>query len=116
MPMVQRKNDELRRSIYQGESPDNAEVFYSKGVQQIPANKLFHALERIANYDNFETDRHEKGSVPVEGHDDVIFEIEYYDENLQHVSSDPSDFQEPFRVMTVALRSEQPSHKYPLSE
>jgi len=103
--MIQNKNDELRHALYNGTPPGHAEFFYSKGVQQLPANVLFGALEQIATYDNFDTERHERGSVEVDGHV-IDFCIDYYDESMQYSSGDPRDFEKPYRILTVALQQE----------
>src|SRR3954452_16465970 len=97
-------NDALRRRFTGGQ------VMLTCGVDALPEQVKAKVLVAVRGFDEFEKgndpyDEHDFGSVAV---DDlrVFFKIDYYDSQMEYLSSDPSDPSCARRVMTIMLAEE----------
>ncbi len=80
------------------------------GIQALGAAKIRKIMEEIAKFNMFTEDNdpyseHDFGKVVVDGIK-VLWKIDYYDQNLEFGSPDPSDPKLTTRVMTVMCSDE----------
>ena len=102
---IRRLNDAFRQSFAGGR------VVMTAGVAALPMVVRNRALAETRTYTDFTADNdphgeHDFGRFEIDG--DVFFwKIDYYDENLQYGSEDPTDPARTTRVLTIML-----SHEY----
>ena len=82
-------NDDLRKHLIGGKA------VMTPGIAALGSEAVHRLVQTIAVFDNFCTandphGEHDFGSFPFEGVD-VFFKIDYFDQNLEFGSNDPSD-------------------------
>jgi hypothetical protein len=97
-------NDELRQNFAEGM------VVMTPGIAALGAEAVARIVKTIAVFDDFchandPYQEHDFGSFDADGHH-VFFKIDYYDEALEHHSSDPADPSVTKRVITIMLADE----------
>ena len=101
---IRELNDALRRDGIGGK------ILQTFGVNQLPLDVKFKALELIRDFDDFNDDNdphreHDFGQVEADGYV-LFFKLDYYDKAEQYGSEDPSDPTLTHRVMTIMLAEE----------
>ena len=101
---IARLNDLLRQSATGGQ------IYITQGVLNLPGFDCGTLLRALAAYDQFDADNdphgeRDFGDVNVFG-TDLLWKIDYYDEQLEYGSADPADPKVTTRVLTVMLESE----------
>ena len=94
-------NDELRRTGLGGKT------YMTRGIIAKGADFIAKAQAAARAFDAFDGDNdpwqeHDFGSFEVDG-ETVMFKIDYYDQNMEYGSPDPSDPHLTERVMTIML-------------
>jgi len=94
-------NDAFRSSLIGGR------VMVTRAVAALGTEAQREILATLRRYDEFDADNdpygeHDFGRITVQGHE-ILFKIDYYDQNLVRHSPDPSDPAITHRVMTVML-------------
>ena len=102
--LVRMLNDALRRRGIGGE------VFVTREVDMLPDAEVITILRAVACFDDFTEDNdpcdeHDCAVMKV-GRHRIIWKIDYYDQDMRGLSSDPADPQLTRRVMTIMLASE----------
>ena len=102
--LVRMLNDALRRRSIGGE------VFVTREVDMLPEAEVITILRAVACFDDFTEDNdpcdeHDCAVMNV-GRHRIIWKIDYYDQDMRGLSSDPADPQLTRRVMTIMLASE----------
>jgi len=98
---IQRLNDEHRqKGIY----------LITQGIQALGNQKVIEILQAVQNYNDFNEDNNpyqerDFGDFELDG-DTYIWKIDYYDNNEEFLSPDPSDPKVTKRVLTVMLSYE----------
>jgi hypothetical protein len=97
-------NDELRKTGAGGKT------FLTRGLVAKGADFIAKATAAVRTFDAFTDDNdpwqeHDCATLDVDG-EPVMFKIEYYDENMEHGSPDPSDARLTRRVLTTMLSSD----------
>lgn len=97
-------NDELRQHLLGG----NAVM--TSGIAALGSDAVRRLVRTISVFDDFchandPHERHDFGMFDFEGAQ-VIFKIDYYDEDMRFGSEDPSDLKRTTRVLTLMLASE----------
>ena len=101
---IRELNDALRCEGKGGER------YLTSGVEALPKEALALILLKVASFDDFSPDNdpydeHDCSALTV-GELRIIWKIDYYDNTMTSVSSDPSDPTATKRVLTVMLASE----------
>jgi uncharacterized protein DUF3768 len=101
---IRRLNDELRATFQGGQ------FVMTAGVQTLGADAVTAAITQVRGFDQFTPDNdphgeHDFGSFDLGG-TKFFFKIDYYDQDLEHGSEDPSDPLKTTRVLTLMLASE----------
>ena len=97
-------NDRLRQHGSGGQ------VFVTRGVSGLPHFDKRVLLQALAEYDAFDADNdphgeRDFGDLTVFG-TDLLWKIDYYDQELMYASPDPADPNVTVRVLTVMLEME----------
>jgi hypothetical protein len=97
-------NDQLRKTGVGGQ------VLITRGVQALGPDRLATVVQAIRVFDDFNADNdpygeHDFAVLRVEDIE-VIFKIDYYDLEMDNLSSDPSDAAVTRRLMTILLPEE----------
>jgi hypothetical protein len=102
---IRELNDRLR------DSGEGGRIVITRGVSALPPNVFTKALAAIRSFDEFADENdiwgeHDFGQLAIEGHESLVWKIDYYDANLEWGSPDPADETLTCRVMTIMLASE----------
>lgn len=102
---IRRLNDELRT----GESQDG-QIMITSGIIDLGSTFQSEVTNAVVKFDAFTPDNdphleHDFGSVEVQGRK-IFFKFDYYDLNIDMLSSDPSDPAITNRVLTIMLAEE----------
>jgi hypothetical protein len=94
-------NDAFRTSLSGGS------VMVTRAVAALGAEAQREILAALRRYDEFDADNdpygeHDFGRITVRGHE-ILFKIDYYDQDLALHSPDPSDPAGTHRVLTIML-------------
>ena len=94
-------NDAFRTSLSGGS------VMVTQAVAALGAEAQREIVAALRHYDEFDADNdpygeHDFGRITVQGHE-ILFKIDYYDQDLVWHSPDPSDLAVTHRVLTVML-------------
>ena len=94
-------NDAFRTSLTGGS------VMITRAVAALGAEAQREILTALRRYDDFDANNdpygeHDFGRITVQGHE-ILFKIDYYDQDLVRHSPDPSDPAVTHRVLTVML-------------
>jgi uncharacterized protein DUF3768 len=94
-------NDSFRTSLSGGS------VMVTRAVAALGAEAQREILAALRRYDEFDADNdpygeHDFGRITVQGHE-ILFKIDYYDQDLALLSPDPSDPAVTHRVLTIML-------------
>jgi hypothetical protein len=94
-------NDAFRTSLIGGS------VMVTRAVAALGAEAQREILAALRRYDEFDADNdpygeHDFGRITVQGHE-ILFKIDYYDQDLVWHSPDPSDPAVTHRVLTIML-------------
>ena len=97
-------NDAFRRSF------THEETYLSPAIEKLSNNKRYHIIEGVRLHRHFnrysDPERlHNRGRFRYDGLD-IIWEIHYFDRDLQNESSDPADIAQTKRYMMILLSSE----------
>lgn len=100
-----RLNDELRT----GKSQDG-QIMITSGIVDLGPAFQSEVTNAVAKFDAFTPHNdphfeHDFGSVEIQGHK-IFFKFDYYDLNMEMLSSDPSDPAITNRVLTIMLAEE----------
>ncbi|KUO64197.1 MAG: hypothetical protein APF80_17415 [Alphaproteobacteria bacterium BRH_c36] len=101
---IRELNDQFRRTFTGGR------VVTTIGVNSLPTDMMVRALEKVKEFSDFTDDNdpwgeHDFGSFEHDGQK-FFFKLDYYDNNLEFGSEDPSDPVQTTRVLTVMLAEE----------
>jgi hypothetical protein len=101
---IRKLNDDLRTGGSGGQ------VFITRGVQAIGEACVSAAINALRTFDEFTPDNdpngeHDFGRIVIEG-EPLFWKIDYYDENREFGSIDPSDPERTTRVLTLMLAGE----------
>ena len=101
---IRELNDELRTTGSGGKT------FLTSGLIEKGADFVAKATAAVRAFDAFTNDNdpwqeHDCATLDVDG-EPVMFKIDYYDENMEHGSSDPADPRLTRRVLTIMLASD----------
>lgn len=104
MNRIAQLNDAFRTSFTGGK------VMITASVQALPTDVLAHALGEVRRFNGFNEDNdphgeHDFGSFELSGRK-LLWKIDYYDENLEFGSNDPSDPSVTTRVLTIMLAAD----------
>jgi hypothetical protein len=102
--LIAQLNDKLRTSFQGGQ------VLMTQGVSNLPPELYGQVIERVKTFNEFTPDNdpygeHDMGMFKLEGKS-FMWKIDYYDENMEYASPDPSDPSVTKRVLTIMLSSE----------
>jgi hypothetical protein len=101
---IRELNDRFRASF------DGGKVLVTCGIQTLGPEATAVILHEVARFDDFTpaNDPHgEHDFGALEWRDQtILWKIDYYDENLEFASADPSDPAQTARVLTIMLASE----------
>ena len=94
-------NDTFRTSLTGGS------VMVTRAVAALGTEIQGEILATLRHYDDFDADNdpyggHDFGMITAQGHE-ILFKIDYYDQDLVRHSPDPSDPAVTHRVLTVML-------------
>ena len=97
-------NDHLRQTGQGGV------ILATRGVRSLPCFDVSTLLAMLREYGEFDEDNdphgeHDFGDLELDGHD-LLWKIDYYDNDLLNGSPDPADASVTHRVLTVMLASE----------
>ena len=97
-------NDAFRHSLQGGR------VMLTYGIKTKTHDEIAEILEKVRSFDNFTTandpyGEHDFGSFDYKGQK-IFFKIDYYDNNLQYLSEDPTDVSKTIRVIIILLAEE----------
>lgn len=97
-------NDNFRSTFIGGQ------VMMTRGVSELPMDVKAQALLMVKSFDAFSADNdpygeHDFGNFEVAG-EKFFWKIDYYDQQCQYGSEDPSDPERTTRVLTVMLADE----------
>jgi hypothetical protein len=97
-------NDELRRYSKGGR------VMVTQGVIALGPMLQTLVIERIATFDGWDADNdphgeHDFGMIEIE-QTEIMFKIDYYDNNMEYGSEDPANSEKTTRVMTIMRADE----------
>ena len=92
-------NDAFRHSLQGGR------VMLTYGIKTKTHDEIAEILEKVRSFDNFTTandpyGEHDFGSFDYKGQK-IFFKIDYYDNNLQYLSEDPTDVSKTIRTLTI---------------
>lgn len=101
---IRELNDNLRRTFAGGQ------VMLTAGVNALPDRTKAQVLVAVREFNAFDRDNdphgeHDFGSIEIDDLQ-VFFKVDYYDEQMQFLSDDPSNPACTRRVMTVMLADE----------
>jgi hypothetical protein len=101
---IRQLNDALRTTF------QNGKVMLTCGVDALPPDVKRMVILKVRTFSDFTNDNdphseHDFGSFEVPG-ERIFWKIDYYDENLEHGSEDPSDLFKTTRVLTIMLAGE----------
>ena len=97
-------NDALRQTFSGGR------ILTTQGVAALGDEAVQTVLQQLQTYDQFNQDNdpygeHDFGVLEYEG-EKLFWKIDYYDQNLEYGSEDPTDPAKTCRVLTIMLASE----------
>lgn len=97
-------NDIHRQSI------PTSKTIISRGVDRLWPIAISEIIEKVRNFDDFNSDNNpygerDYGSFIHDG-ENIYYKIDYYDQECQFGSEDPSDSSKTSRLLTIALLSE----------
>jgi len=97
-------NDELRKTGAGGK------MFLTRGMWALGSDFVAHAVAAVRAFDAFTNDNdpwqeHDCATLDVDG-ETIIFKIDYFDLNMEALSSDPADPNVTRRVLTIMLAEE----------
>ena len=97
-------NDAFRRSFVGGA------LILTTGFRALPADRRRSILARVRAFEGFDEDNDPRGEhdfgVVDDGDVRCFWKIDYYDEDMELMSSDPADPSATARVLTVMLAEE----------
>ena len=98
---IRELNDELRKTGIGGKT------YMTRGIIAKGADFIAKAQAAVRAFSGFDGDNdpwqeHDFASLEVDG-ETVMFKIDYYDQNMEYGSPDPSDARVTERVMTIML-------------
>lgn len=101
---IRKLNDELRTTFLGGR------IMMTTGINALPYRTKAAVLTAVRNFSDFtpENDPHQEHDCAlftVDGHR-CMFKIDYYDENLEYGSEDPTDPSKTVRVLTIMHASD----------
>ena len=88
----------------------NGRVVYTCGVDALPPDAKLSVILKVRTFSDFTPDNdphgeHDFGSFEIAG-EKIFWKIDYYDENMEAGSEDPSDMFKTTRVLTIMLAEE----------
>jgi len=97
-------NDQLR------ETGQGGQIIATQGIATLPQETQLALSQAIQDFSNFSEENdpygeHDFGSVEVAGHT-IFWKIDYFAQDMMHLSPDKSDTNLTNRVMTIMLASE----------
>lgn len=106
-------NDAARAKVglFQTGNTGSGLVVFSQGIANVPAQVQAEICIRVRAFDDFNEGNdpygeHDFGSVEVAGAGKVFWKFDYYSNDRQHLSEDPTDPSKTFRVLTIMLAEE----------
>src|SRR4051812_19944473 len=101
---IRELNDAFRRSLTGGT------VVLTAGVAALPDPMKAQVLDRVMSFTDFDGDNdphkeHDLGTFEIEG-ESYAWKIDYYNEEGEGLSEDPSDLEKTTRVLTIMLAEE----------
>lgn len=106
-------NDAARAKVglFQTDKTGSGLVVFSQGIANLPAQVQAEICIRVRIFDDFDEENdpygeHDFGSLEVTGAGEVFWKFDYYSNDRQHLSEDPTDPSKTFRVLTIMLAEE----------
>ena len=104
---IRELNDKFRTSYPQVRG---GKFMLSNGISALSMKDILRVTEMVVAFDDFTEDNdphgeHDFGSFQYMGRK-IYFKIDYYDENLEYGSEDPSDPKRTTRVLTILFAEE----------
>ena len=102
--LIRNLNDQFRSSF------EGGKVLVTSGIQSLGPAPTAVILQAVSQFDDFTEandphGEHDFGALEWRGQT-IFWKIDYYDQNMEFGSADPSDPHQTTRVMTVMLASE----------
>ena len=102
--VIARLNDTLRMTVTGGL------IVITRGVRLLPRFTPTDLLKALASYDRFDPDNDPHGERDFGDLElfsaDLLWKIDYYDQEMRYVSDDPANGAQTTRVLTVMLACE----------
>ena len=91
-------------------SGNQGQVLITQGIHALNSLAMFERADLVQRFDDFSQDNdphqeHDFGAFDYNGNK-IFWKIDYYADDLQHGSEDPSDPKQTMRVLTIMLASE----------
>lgn len=104
---IAKLNDEFRKAA--GTAAQIGRIFKTHGIASLPIRDQVQVLELVRTFNDFAKDdpygEHDFGSISHNG-EKIFWKIDYYDQDGEQGSEDPSDPDVTTRVLTVMLAHE----------
>lgn len=103
---IRELNDAFRKSF----DPAKGKAVLTAGVASLPSDVHAMAIRKVATFDTFDEDNdphgeHDFGAFEI-AEQRFFWKIDYYDQNMEYGSEDPSDPTKTTRVLTLMLAEE----------
>ena len=104
---IRELNDAFRKSL---QPDENNRAIVTQGIQDQGEKFMYPVFDRVRAFDDFSPDNdphgeHDFGAFEYLGQK-IFWKYDYYDNNLEFGSEDPSDPKQTVRVLTIMLASE----------
>lgn len=105
---IAKLNDEFRKAA--GTVSQIGHVFKTHGIASLPIGDQVRVLELVRTFNNFSEENdpygeHDFGRIEYKG-DKIFWKIDYYDQDGEQGSPDPSDPEQTTRALTVMFAYE----------
>jgi hypothetical protein len=111
--LIAQQNDQFRKNFGSQISDDQeikGKYCVTQGISELPLPEQFLITLKIREFDDFNENNdpygeHDYGKFKHNA-DDIMWKIDYYDENYEYGSEDPSDLSKTRRVLTAMMAHE----------